>query len=105
MCSEREEDFVHYQDMLEVVDDALPVQEVHGDGEEIPVHRPRQGKGFLLLGHLSNSDDLLETDELDSGDDHEDIDVASKHGGEETSYHDQCPDGSRDESSLLLLVL
>lgn len=35
--SQGQQNLIHQQDMLEVVDDTLSVQKVHGGGQEIPV--------------------------------------------------------------------
>ena len=91
--------------MLEVVDDALAVQKVHGGAEEVPVQRLGEAQAAGLARHVRNSNDLLEGDDLHGGDDDDDEQVAGAEGPEEAGDHDQRPYGARDEVCLFLLVL
>jgi hypothetical protein len=99
------QDSVDKQNVLEVVDDALAVQEVHGGSQEVPVQRFGEAQAAGLAGDVGYRNDLLEADDLDSGDDNNDVQVASAEGEEEASDHDQGPCGAHDEVGLLLLVL
>lgn len=100
-----EQDSVNEQDVLEVVDDALAVQEVHGSAEEVPVQRLRKAQAAGLAGDVGYRNDLLEADDLDGGDDDDDVQVAGAEGEEEASNHDQRPCCAHDEVGLLFLVL
>lgn len=91
--------------MLEVVDDALAVQEVHGSAEEVPVERLGEAQAAGLARHVCDGDDFLEGDDLHGGDDDDDVEVAGAEGPEEAGYHDEGPCGPRDEVCLFLLVL
>ena len=96
---------INQQDVLEVVDDALAVQEVHGGAEEVPVQRLGEAQAAGLAGDVGYRNDLLEADDLDGGDDHDDVEVAGAEGEEEAPDHDQRPRCAHDEVGLLLLVL
>ncbi|KAJ8104906.1 hypothetical protein OPT61_g10502 [Boeremia exigua] len=59
-----QQDAVDQQDVLEVVDDALAVQEVHGGAEEVPVQRLGEAQAAGLAGDVGDRNDLLEADDL-----------------------------------------
>lgn len=103
--SQRKQDLVDQHDMLEVVDDTLAVQEVHGRGEPVPV----QGLGSLDIPCATrdgrNCDHLLEGDNLDGGHDGDDVDVAHEQRGKEASNHDKGPESPRYKVGLLLFVV
>jgi hypothetical protein len=90
--------------MLEIVDDAFSIQEVHGRGQEIPVERLRKADVLLPAGHICNGNDFLERDDLDRCDDDDYVNVAGKHGTEEEGNHHKGPYCPSDESLLLLLI-
>lgn len=96
---------VDEHNVLEVVDDALAVEKVHGARQPVPVEAlgsldvPGAGR------HGRNGDDLLERDDLDGGHDGDDVDVTHEEGGEEAGDHDQGPEGTGYEVGLLLLVV
>ena len=96
---------INQQDVLEVVDDALAVQKVHGGAEEVPVQRLGEAQAAGLAGDVGYRNDLLEADDLDGGDDHDDVEVAGAEGKEEAPDHDQRPGCAHDEVGLLLLIL
>lgn len=100
-----QQDAVDQQDVLEVVDDALAVQEVHGSAEEVPVQRLGEAQAAGLAGDVGYRNDLLEADDLDGGDDDDDVQVAGAEGKEEAPDHDQRPRCAHDEVGLLLLIL
>ena len=100
-----QQDPVDKQNVFEVVDDALAVQEVHGGAQEVPVQRLGEAQAAGLAGDVGYRNDLLEADDLDGGDDHDDVEVASAEGEEEASDHDQRPCCAHNEVCLLLLIL
>lgn len=61
---EGQQNAVHEQDVLEVVDDALAVEEVHGRSEKVPVQRLGKAQATVLAGHIGYGDDLLEGHDL-----------------------------------------
>lgn len=73
---QRQQHFIHQQDMLEVIDHALSVKKVHGCGEEIPVQRLGEAEILLLTGHIGDSDNFLEGNDLNGSHDSDDIDMA-----------------------------
>ena len=58
--SKREEDLVDEDNVLEVVNDALSVQEVHCRTQEIPVQALRKPQAPGAARYVGNGDDLLE---------------------------------------------
>lgn len=91
--------------MLEIVDHTFSIEKVHGRPEKVPIQRPREPEALSLTWNVRDSDDLLERDNLEPGNDRYDIKVAGQQGYEETANHNQSPDGSCDEVGLFLLVL
>lgn len=91
--------------MLEIVNDALSVEKVHGGAEEIPVQGSGEGQILRSAGDVGDGYDFLEGDDLDSGNYADDVNVAGEHGCKETSYHDERPYCSSDEGLLLFFVL
>lgn len=55
-----------------------------------------KGRFFALLG-IGYGYDLLERNDLDRGDNGENVNMPSEHGGEEATDHDECPYGASDE--------
>lgn len=100
-----EQNAVYQQDVLEVVDDALAIEKVHGGAEEVPVQRLGEAQAARLAGHVGDCNDLLERYDLDGSDDDDDVDVAGAEDPEEAHDHDQGPYRARYEVGLLLLVL
>lgn len=101
----REQEAVDHEDVLEVVDDALAVEKVHGGAEEVPVERLCEAQAAGFAGDVGDGNDLLEGDDLDGGNDYDDVEVAGAEGPEEAGDHDQSPCGAGDEVGLLLLIL
>jgi len=91
--------------VLEVVDDALAIQEVHGGSEKVPVQRFGEAQAAGLAGHVCDCNDLLEGDDLDGGDDDDEVDVAGAEDPEEAHDHDDGPYCARYEVCLFLFVL
>ena len=90
--------------MLEVVDDALSVQEVHDRSQEVPIQRSRKRQVLGPARHIGDGDDLLERNDLDGRHYGDNIDVAGKHGDEEAANHDQGPYRPGNKGLLLLFV-
>ena len=91
--------------MLEIVDDRLAIEEVHGSRQPVPVETLSRSQGAGAAGNIGNGDDFFEGDDLDSGDDADDVDVAHEEGGEEERKHDKGPESARYEVGLFLFVL
>jgi hypothetical protein len=105
MRRQREENFIHQQDVLEVVDHALSVQEIHRCRKEIPVEGLGEAEVLLLAGDIGDSDNFLERDNLNGSHQDNDIDVTGKQGDEETGNHHKGPYRPGNEGLFLLLVL
>ncbi len=105
MRSQRQEDLVDEDDVLEVVDNALAIEEVHGRGEPVPVQALGGLQVARAAGNARDGDDFLEGDDLDGGDNGDDVDVAHEEGREEASDHDESPERPGEEIGLLLLIL
>lgn len=105
MRGQWQQNLVDQDNVLEVVDDGLAVEEVHGAGEPVPVEALSGAQGAGATGHVCDGDDLLEGDDLDDGDDEDDVDVAHEEGREEEGEHDKGPEGPGHEVCLFLLVL
>lgn len=90
--------------MLEVVNDALAVEKVHGSAEKVPVERLCEAQATCLAGHIGNGNDLLEGDDLDGGDDDDDEKMSGTKGPEEAGNHDEGPYCTGDEVCLFLLI-
>lgn len=95
---------VHQQNMLKVVDDAFPIQEIHRGRQEVPVQRLGKPKIFLLAGYVGNSDHLLKRHDLDRSHDANNVDVAGEHGDKEAGNHDERPYCPCNKRLLLLFV-
>jgi len=91
--------------MLQIVDDALAIQEVHGCGQPVPVETLGRAQVAGLARQVGNGNDLLERDNLNSCDDGQHVNMTHKEGGEKTTNHDEGPESACDEVGLLLLVL
>ena len=84
VCRQGQQQTVDHEDVLEVVDDALAVQEVHGGAEKVPVERLCEAQAAGLAGDICNCNDLLEGYDLDRRDDDDYEEVAGTEGPEET---------------------
>lgn len=105
MGSQRKQQTVNHQDVLEVIYDALAVQKVHGGAEKVPVQGFGEAQAAGLARDVCDCDDLLEGNDLDSGDDDDYEEVAGAESPEEASNHDQRPYCAGDEVCLFLLVV
>jgi hypothetical protein len=63
---QRKQHFVNKQDVLKVVDDTLPVEEIHSSRQEVPIQRFSEPQVLLLIGDTGDSDDFLKRDDLDA---------------------------------------
>lgn len=104
MCCERKEDLVHEEDVFEIVYDTFSIEKVHCGCEEVPIDGPGVRQIPRLRWYLSNGNNFFEGDHLNSGNDHEDVDVSGKHGCEEASNHSKGPYRSGNEGCLFLLI-
>lgn len=102
--SQGKQNSVHKQNVLEVIDDTLAIQEVHGRPQEVPVQRLGEAQAASLARHISYRNDLLEADDLDGCDDDDNIEMASAKSEEEATDHDESPYCAHDEVCLLFLV-
>ena len=105
MSSQRKQQPVNHQNMLEVVDDALAVQKVHCGAEKVPVERLCEAQAAGLAGHVCDCNNLLEGYALDGGDHDDYEEVASAESPEEGGNHDEGPYCAGDEVCLFLLIL
>lgn len=95
---------INQHNVLEVVNHTLTVQEVHRRGKPVPIQALSKAQSARPRRDVRNGNDLLEGDNLNSGDDQDDVDVAHSHGEEERPDHDEGPYCAGDEGLLLLLV-
>lgn len=103
MCCKREQDPVNQEDVLEVIEHTLSIQEVHCCHEEVPVERLCELEVSGLAGDVGNGDDLLEGDDLNGGDNDDQVEVAGEDDDEEAGNHDKGPYRPGDERLSLLL--
>ena len=100
-----EQHSIHQQNMLEIVDDALSIQEIHRRGQEIPIERLCKPQVLRSARNVGDSYDLLEGHNLDSCDQDNKVEVAGKEGHEEPSNHYKRPYRPGNKSLFLLLVI
>ena len=79
VCRKRQKDLVHQHDVLEVVDHAFAVQEVHGGSKEVPVEGLGEAQAACSRWHVCNRNNLLVANNLHGGHDDEHVDVAREH--------------------------
>lgn len=96
--------FIHKDDMLEVVDDALAIEVVHGRAQKIPIQRLGEPQAPRPAWHVCDCNDLFEGYHLHPCYDKNDEYVAGEEGNEEGRYHDKGPYRPCDDGLLLLLV-
>lgn len=104
VVGKRQQDLVDEHNVLEVVDDALAVEEVHCRGQPVPVEALGGLEGTGAAGDVGNGNDLFEGDDLDGGDNGDDVDVAHEEGNEEAGNHDQGPNGACPKVGLFLFI-
>jgi hypothetical protein len=103
--SEWEQDAVNKQNVLEIVDDALAIQEVHGSAEKVPVKRLGEAQTASLAGHIGDCNDLFERDDLHGRDNDDEVEMAGAEDPKEDGDHHESPYRAGYEVGLLLLVL
>lgn len=102
---ERQQNFIHEQNVLEIIDDALSVQEIHGRCEEVPVQGLGEAQVLLLTRHIGDSNDFLEREDLNCSHNANDVNVSGEHSDEKASNHYEGPYRSGNEGLFLLLVI
>lgn len=105
MRRQGKENFIHQQNVLEVVDDALSIEEVHGCREEIPVEGLGEAEVLLLARNVGDGDNFLERNNLNGSHQDDDIDMTGEQGDKKAGDHHKCPYRPGNESLFLLLVL
>lgn len=103
--SQGQQHFIDQEDMLEIIYHALAIQKIHGGCEEVPIERFGELEVLGLAGDVGNGDDLLERNDLDNGDDGDEIDVTGEHGNEEARDHNKRPYRPGYKGLFLLLIL
>lgn len=103
--SKRQQHTIDQHNMLEVVDDTLSIEKVHGGTQEVPVQGLGEAQRSSPAGNVGDGNDLLEGDDLNCSDDDNHIDVTGEHGSKEDANHGKGPDRAGDEGLLLLLIL
>lgn len=103
--SQREQHFVDQNDVLEVIDDGLAVEKVHGASEPVPVEALGRPQRPRTAGDVGNGNNLLEGDDLYSGNNDDHVNVAHEQGTEEDTNHDERPKRPRPEVCLFLFIL
>jgi hypothetical protein len=78
---------IHQENVLEVVNDALSVQEIHCCGQKIPVETFGELKILLSRWNICNRNNFLERHHLHHRDNGGDIDMPGSHRPEEYAYH------------------
>lgn len=105
VSSQRQQDLVNQNNVLEVVDDSLAVEEVHCGCQPVPVETFSRSQGAGAAGNIGNGNNLLEGNDLDSGNDADNVNVTHEECGKEQGEHDKCPESAGYEVGLLLFVL
>lgn len=103
--SQRQENLVYQQDVLEIVYHAFSIQEVHCRREPIPVQGLGEAEILLATGDVGDRDYFLERNNLNGSDQANNVYMTRKHSNKEARDHDEGPYCSCDEGLLLLLVL
>lgn len=91
--------------MLEIVYDALPIEEIHRRREEIPVEGLGEFQILRSTRNIRDSDDFFERYDLYGRDDGDNVDMAGQDGGKEAPDHDERPYCSGYEALLLFLIV
>lgn len=105
VCCEWLEDLINQDDVLKVINHTLSIKEVHSRRKPVPIQALRKAQSACSRWDIGNGNNLLEGDDLNSGNDEDDVDMTHGHGEEETPNHDECPYRAGKEGLLLLLVL
>lgn len=91
--------------MLEIIDDALPIEEIHCRREEIPIQRLGEFQVLRSARNVRDGDNFFERYDLYRCDDSDHVDVSGQDGGKEASDHDERPYRSCYETLLLFLIV
>lgn len=105
MRRERQQHPINQNHMFEIINHTLPIQKIHRRAQKIPIQRLGEAQAARAGGDVGDGDDFFEADDLDGGDDDEDVDVAGEHAAEEDADHDEGPGGAGDEGLFLLGVV
>lgn len=105
MSRKRQQDHIHQQNMLKVVDDAFTVQEVHGCRKKVPIERLARIQALGPAGNVCDSDNLLERNDLNRRDDCDHVYVSREERDEEAGHHDEGPYRASDKGLFLLFVV
>ena len=105
VCCEWLENLINQYNVLEVVNHTLAIEKVHRRCKPVPIQALGEAQSARSRRHIGDSNNLLEGDDLNSGNDQDDVDMAHSHGEEETSNHDECPYRAGEKGLFLLLVL
>lgn len=105
MSRKRQKDLVNENNVLKVVDYTLSIEKVHGSREPVPVETLGRSQGTSTARDVCNGDDFLERNDLDGGNDADDVDVAHEEGSEEEGEHDEGPKCACDKVGLFLFIL
>jgi hypothetical protein len=95
---------IYKHNMLEVVYDTFPIQEVHGCSQPVPIQRLCESQSSFSAWNARNGNDLFERYYLNRCNNCNYVNVPHEHRSEETAYHDKGPYRSGDESLLFLLI-
>lgn len=57
---QRKQNLINKQDVLEIVDHALSVQEIHSGRQKVPIQRFSEPQVLLLIRDTGDRDDFLE---------------------------------------------
>lgn len=105
VCCEWQQYSIHQQNVFEVVDDALSVKEVHGCSQKVPIQRFREPQVPVFAGDICNRNNFLKGDDLNCGNDGNEVYMSREHRTKEAGNHDKGPYRSSDEGLFLLLVV
>lgn len=105
VSGQRQQDLVNQNNVFEVVNDSLAVEKVHGSCQPVPVETLSRSKGASTAGDVGDGNNLLERDDLYSGNNGNNVDVSHKERGKEQGEHDKGPESASYEVGLFLFVL
>lgn len=99
------QDLINQNNVLEVVDHAFSIQEIHGSPQEIPVCRFCESQASGFAWNINDAHHFLERNDLNCRDEHYNIDVTCHDCANESSDHQKRPYRSCNECRLFLLVV
>lgn len=85
MCGKRQQHLVNQDNVLKVVDDAFTVEKIHGGSQPIPIEALGRSERSRPARNVGNGNDFFERNDLDHGDNDDDVNVAHEEGGKEGS--------------------